>query len=418
MALRTLHVLLAVVVVSVSVEHVAGYMEPPEEDMSISTGSDGEVRMGHYGDYSDCVKKYHLGKHVPFRATKQEASKGTSVQYHHTNKVAKVASVPPSSQAKHVAKKAEEPVKKVKVKTVKKAAKQTKTAHKAKKQSAKKVKEAAPSVVDELESELSGLEHKAAAPAHKAAPSAKMVHKKSAQRPKSELAESKDDTVSLDSLEASLDKLEAVPTEMLDETPVALVQVEAKTQAAAAAPDMMAMLAGRFKKKAKAHSKRLVHDVFRHEEARANKEAAMAKKFQDQFMYSLNKKVEDAANKNAPKTIQEAIAQHTGVATHKMGKGSASYEAEQAMKDAQAAKNMVRSELSYRKQLEEKQEVHKAPTKQSLNALFGKHDDKDVELGESNKVADISMADAGAINFAKQALRVSQNKIDGLDKKQ
>ena len=38
--------------------------------MSISTGSDGEVRMGHYGDYSDWVKKYHLGKHVPFRATK------------------------------------------------------------------------------------------------------------------------------------------------------------------------------------------------------------------------------------------------------------------------------------------------------------------------------------------------------------
>merc|ERR1711907_866046 len=189
MALRTLHVLLAVVAVSVSVEHVAGYMEPPEEDMSMSTGSDGEVRMGHYGDYSDWVMKYH-----------------------HTNKVAKVASVPPSSQAKQVAKKAEKPVKKVKVKTVKKAAKQTKTAHKAKKQSAKKVKEAAPSVVDELESELSGLEHKAAAPA----PSANMVHKKSAQRPKSELAESKDDTVSLDSLEASLDKLEAVPTEMLE----------------------------------------------------------------------------------------------------------------------------------------------------------------------------------------------------------
>lgn len=88
------------------------------------------------------------------------------------------------------------------------------------------------------------------------------------------------------------------------------------------------------------------------------------------------------------------------------------------MKDAQAAKNMVRSELSYRKQLEEKQEVHKAPTKQSLNALFGKRDDKDVELGESNKVADISKADAGEINFAKQALRVSQNKINRLDKKQ
>merc|ERR1711865_1245955 len=39
-------------------------------DMSVTTDSDGEVTPGRFGDYSDWVKKYHIGAHHPYHATK------------------------------------------------------------------------------------------------------------------------------------------------------------------------------------------------------------------------------------------------------------------------------------------------------------------------------------------------------------
>merc|ERR1719182_699022 len=159
MALRAVHVVLAVVAVSMSVEHVVGYQERPEEDMSVGTASDGELKLGHYGDYSDWVKKYHLGKHVPFHATKREAAKETSVQFHHTHKEPSAA--PPAQFARDVKQAEGQPVSKPEKKRssppVSKKAKKE-----AKKKAKKKSTEAEPSVADELESELNSLEHKAA----------------------------------------------------------------------------------------------------------------------------------------------------------------------------------------------------------------------------------------------------------------
>eukprot|EP00656_Telonema_subtile_P047302 TRINITY_DN5423_c0_g2_i2.p1 TRINITY_DN5423_c0_g2~~TRINITY_DN5423_c0_g2_i2.p1 ORF type:complete len:1042 (+),score=397.56 TRINITY_DN5423_c0_g2_i2:171-3296(+) len=239
---RCIHGLLAVIAVSVSVEHVLAAQdgvalhrsghEEFDQDMSGAADNDGEAKIGHYGDYSDWVKEFHLGAHVPAHATEPIAPK--------EHQRAKVVSAPKKHRVqKERAPKAVEPVVKAKEEHAKKAPVSQKSAKKQAKAPAAKVqepkKQAAPAKVavpadpaDELEAELEQLEqHKSpeAEPSSvksmveddQKAPKEASAPKKSADKKegKHNLMESKGADVSLDSLEASLKDLEATPTALI-----------------------------------------------------------------------------------------------------------------------------------------------------------------------------------------------------------
>jgi hypothetical protein len=230
-----MHIVLAVVAISMNAEHVFGnqYQERPEMDMSASTGSDGEVEAGHYGDYSDWVKKYHLGKHEPFHAKELEPETHTPAQSPKAAPKVEQAHVdhPAKPAAVHnkPAKAAQAPVKVEQPKQAKQASKEKKVkqpaeakqANHAKKEEHAKKAKAAPSVADELESELDSLEHAPKAAASTDVQSMVKQDQKAAtkqlskSKPEANLAESRDSSVSVDSLQAALDKLEAVPTELI-----------------------------------------------------------------------------------------------------------------------------------------------------------------------------------------------------------
>merc|ERR1711939_810026 len=38
-------------------------------DTGVDTNTDGEMKLGRYGDYSDWIRKYRIGPHHPFHAT-------------------------------------------------------------------------------------------------------------------------------------------------------------------------------------------------------------------------------------------------------------------------------------------------------------------------------------------------------------
>jgi hypothetical protein len=469
--------LLAVFAVSISIEHVVGdesserVMRAGHDydlDMSATTQSDGEEKIGHYGDYSDWVKKYHLGKHHPFHATKEEVGKPISIQYHGTHKAKqqvapsapkKVVAAHPKAKkafkaevAKAEAAKAEKPevAKAAKPEAVHDGAKAKK--HKAKAKKAKKAaslskKQPEISAADKLEAELNQLEHKApVAEATKSTAAVKtMVKKDQAEVEQAQhkapgtknLAESGLDQspkdINLDDLEASLKKLEAQPTELIQDLDsdrssdsisldnldsVALIQ-EGST-AHAKAPDMMAMLAKRFKKKARAHRKKLLRKLNTKEHDSSSKEADMAKKFQMQFTKSLNHAVKLKEEKTSPRTIQEAMAHTTTHHSHKskMGKGSISREDSAAMKDAEQAKKMTQQFLKYRKQREKQREIKndKAPTKENLSALFhkkGKIQDEDQELGEPKR--NLPEGASEAKSWAMSALHASARSNQEVD---
>lgn len=207
----------------------------------------------------------------------------------------------------------------------------------------------------------------------------------------------------------SLDNFDAVSLIQEGAGSKAKAGAKAKAKAVATAPDMMSMLANRFKKKARAHRKRLAHQAVKDEDESSEKEAEQAKKFQMAFTQSLNKRVKDTEDQAGPKTIQEALAKTSSPKhKHKMGKGSEPREDQAAMKDAEAAKKMTKQFLAYREKMDKKKaNTHKAPTKESLAALFGKKDEDDEDLGENDELPErLAKKNIGTdeMSFAKQAL--------------
>merc|ERR1711865_1335012 len=394
-------------------------------DMSVTTDNDGEDKAGRFGDYSDWIKKYHIGAHHPYHAKVLGEHK---VQQHKASGAAPADAAKPASAT--TAKAAVETPKAsrstVTSSTHRKATSHSKNTESRHTEHASKHDETAvaPDPADALEAELAKLEHSSAADdATDATPAKAAVDSestgtteaveskdaKSVQPKKSDkhnLKESAGDDISLDSLESTLQDLETKPAlvSLIQEQESATEKSSASAHAAVKAPDMLAMLAAKFKHKEDSRRKVSMSHAKQDEDKAGEKEATMAKKFQNQFMATENKHVKKLENMNAPLQPGEKA----------VVRGSVGYEDKKASAEAVMAKQMTQQFLAYQKkqdkETEEKGDKH--ATKQSLTALFGldkkKKEDQDQDLGEQ---ADTGMStdDQNAVRWAAAALQKTQD---------
>jgi len=215
-------------------------------DMSVTTDNDGEDKAGRFGDYSDWIKKYHIGAHHPYHAKVLGEHK---VQQHKASGAAPADAAKPASAT--TAKAAVETPKAsrstVTSSTHRKATSHSKNTESRHTEHASKHDETAvaPDPADALEAELAKLEHSSAAddatdatPAKAAVDSQSSSTKesdgaaatgtaeatesdKSVQPKKSDnhnLKESSENHISLDSLESTLKELESKPVTVLLQT--------------------------------------------------------------------------------------------------------------------------------------------------------------------------------------------------------
>merc|ERR1711865_252082 len=380
-------------------------------DMSVTTDNDGEDKAGRFGDYSGWIKKYHIGAHHPYHA---KALGEHKVQQHKASGTAPDDAAKPASAT--TAKAAVETPKASRSTVASsthhggKATSHSKTTESRHTEHASKHDETAvaPDPADALEAELAKLEHSSAADdATDATPAKAAVDSestgtteavesedaKSVQPKKSDkhnLKESAGDDISLDSLESTLKDLEAKPAlvSLIQEQESATEKSSASAHAAVKAPDMLAMLAAKFKHKGDSRRKVSMSHAKQDEDKAGEKEATMAKKFQNQFMATENKHVKKLENMNAPHNIQEALAAKKAPlqpGEKAVVKGSVGYEDKKASAEAVMAKQMTQQFLAYQKK-----------------------EDQDQDLGEQ---ADTGMStdDQNAVRCAAAALQKTQD---------
>merc|ERR1712166_1135848 len=429
-------------------------------DMSVTTDSDGEVTPGRFGDYSDWVKKYHIGAHHPYHATKVGEHK---VRHHKASSTAPahVAKPAAAKATKKVAAKVEKSSRCTEDVAVEKPAEQKVSEEKESqhtKGAAKQDAAVLPDPADALEAELAKLENSSAdddvqtsvsdaAPAKaatdsestKATDSATAAaaddasHKKETKaapaKSADNLRESKDGSqhISLDSLESTLKQLEAKHdvVSLIEEQESSTAKNSASADASIKAPDMLAMLAAKFKHKEESRRKDAMSDAKVDEDKAAQKEAAMAKKFQSQFMLAEDKHAKKLENKHAPKNIEEALAKQTvklQPGEKAVGKGSVGHEDAKAEAEAAMAKKMTQQFVSYQKTLDTKsKKTAKKATKESLTALFGLNKAKvqkseQQDLGEQAETG-MSAGDESAMKWAAAALHKSEGVADKAEHK-
>lgn len=151
----------------------------------------------------------------------------------------------------------------------------------------------------------------------------------------------------------------------------------------------------------------------------------MAKKFQSQFMLAEDKHAKKLENKHAPKNIEEALAKQTvklQPGEKAVGKGSVSHEDAKAEAEAAMAKKMTQQFVSYQKTLDTKsKKTAKKATKESLTALFGLDKAKtqkseQQDLGEQAETG-MSAGDESAMKWAAAALKKSEGVADKAEHK-